>query len=125
MTARKPRRIDRVIARYGDRCPWCDHGGCATIEHMRPQVECKLLGLPYDNLENLRPTHGGGGVTRNACPTCGLNCNQVRGVLSPAAGRAKVQARMAGVGPPVRRGSLVTTQPTPKSPDYRPDRSNV
>ena len=60
-------------------CHLCLHPGARQVDHTPPRKTLVRLGLDPGNPRYLRPAHGSGGKTPNPCPTCGLNCNQVKG----------------------------------------------
>ena len=94
---RRYRRNRVTVLMASDVCGLCGHPGSATVDHI---VSARYWpkGVPgMDDVENLQPAHGtmGGTGLVNRCPTCGLLCNQVRGVRGLAAWRA-ARTRAAG-----------------------------
>lgn len=77
-----------VISTWNGICHLCDHPGAKQIDHVEVYGENQ-----DDSLSNLRPAHGSAGKQKNPCPVCGINCNNVRGALSVAAGRKKIALR--------------------------------
>jgi 5-methylcytosine-specific restriction endonuclease McrA len=87
------RIVATVIDHYDGICWLCGHPGALQADHVLQYAEGG-----DDSITNLRPAHGTANTQKNRCLTCGLNCNNIRGNLSPEAGKAKIQRRMAKEG---------------------------
>jgi hypothetical protein len=76
--ARYRRAVAECLA-ASDLCHLCGHPGARTADHLI-SVRDWPPGVPgVNDPANLIPAHGMKGRIRNACPVCGLLCNQVRG----------------------------------------------
>lgn len=56
-------------------CWWCGHEGAYEADHEPTRETLLSLGMDPNDLQYLRPIHGGS----CRCPTCGQACNQVKG----------------------------------------------
>lgn len=80
------RRNCALTLTTSDRCHLCGHPGAMTVDHI---VSVKRWRALYgtlqgvNDLSNLAPAHGTRGRVLNACPTCGLVCNQSKGAGAP------------------------------------------
>lgn len=79
----------QVIRDHAGRCHLCLHYGAAQIDHVVPVAE----GGAEWSAANMRPAHGAPG---NSCPTCGANCNQIRGMGSIERARDILQREYGG-----------------------------
>jgi 5-methylcytosine-specific restriction endonuclease McrA len=86
------RKVARlVVARDGQICGICGHGGAITVDHIISAKDWPP-GVPgLDNPDNLRAAHGSRGVgEHNPCHECdptrwpnGRHCNQSKGAGTP------------------------------------------
>lgn len=79
-----------VLDHYNGICHLCGHPGAQQVDHVEVYAEHQ-----DDSIPNLRPAHGSAGTKqKNRCPVCGLNCNNIRGSLSVAAAKRKIERRI-------------------------------
>ena len=87
-----------VIAAHNGICHLCGHPGAEQVDHVEQYAEGGT-----DDISNLKPAHGSANSQKNPCPVCGLNCNNIRGALSVAAGKAKIARRIGKAKEPLDR----------------------
>lgn len=54
---RAQRALYASVLATSDVCYICGKPGADAVDHVRPWVECKRLGIDPDELSNLRPAH--------------------------------------------------------------------
>lgn len=83
---------DACIEYHHGICHLCDHPMARQADHVIPFTERPDLAM---SSSNLRPAHGSAGSQKNPCPTptCGLNCNNIRGMGSIERARRIIASR--------------------------------
>lgn len=82
----------RIIAAHAGICWLCGHGDATQVDHRIPWAEWTHPTLSVHDASNLAPAHG------TPCPTCGIDCHEVKSKAEAARGRAAGYAKRAARG---------------------------